>query len=80
MTGRKKKKSSLDDNKSVMMEQGKRKKWNRVSRKRMEKNESEKEAQLGPKIFFFFYRIVTEGQNFASSYFPEDSVSRTSAS
>lgn len=44
---------SLDDDKSVMMEQGKRKKWNRIPGKRMEKNESEKEAQLGPQIFFF---------------------------
>lgn len=72
---------SLDYDKSVMMEQEKRKKWNRISGKRMEKNESEKEAQLGPKIFFFFFqRSVTKGQSFAWSYFPEDSVSRTSAS
>ena len=63
MTGRKRNGiCSLDGDKSVMVEQSKRKKLNRISRKRME------EAHLGPKTFFFFFffkRSVTEGQNFA---------------
>lgn len=38
-----------------MMEQEKRKKWNRISGKRMEKNESEKEGTVGAKVLFVFF-------------------------
>lgn len=44
---------SLDDDKSVMMEQGKRSKWNRVSGKRMGKKRVRKKHSWGQRFFLF---------------------------
>lgn len=57
MTGRKTKKGlcSLDGDKSVMMEQGKRKKWNRISGKMTEKKmRVRKKHSWGQRFLFFF--------------------------